>query len=218
MQTMLDKPSAGRTLVATAVIGLLVFGGAIGVLMTPYTEVLGMDRLGMLTCLQMAATPVRAVEFLSYYSQTELVAISGLLIPGDVTFAWGYGLVFTGLLGLLTLRLTGAWYRAGALLMWAPLLASAFDVLEDLGLYSIVGQAALSMPPELNPTVVFLTTVCAALKYLLLAGVGPVYAVLGSAVAFREQRSAGSVIVYILVILVALSMVQKPLQEIPACF
>ena len=58
-------------------------------------------------------------------------------IQRDVVFAWGYGFLLTGLLGLLTLRLPAAWQRVGKVLMWAPLLASAFDCLEDLALYQL---------------------------------------------------------------------------------
>jgi len=218
MQALLGNQSATKLLLAFVVAGMVIFGTAIGALMSPYTDIIGMDRLGALTCLQMAGTPERALRFLAEYNATELAAVRGLLIPGDVVFAWGYGLVFSGLLGLLTLRLDGAWRKAGAILMWAPLLASVFDVFEDLGLYNLVSHAIDTTPAELSPTVTLVTTINASIKYFLLAVVGPVYGLLGTFQAVRTHRSAGSWAVYISVVVVAASMAQKPLSEIPACF
>jgi len=218
MRTLLDHPKAGLIFTVAAVAGLLVFGFAIGVLMTPYTEVIGMERLGELTCLQMAGTSERAVQVLTAFNAEELGALRGLLIPGDVTFAWGYGLVFSGLLGLLTLRLKGNWRSIGGWLMWAPLAASVFDVLEDLGLHSIVSQMAAGITYEINPAIPAATMFFAATKYLLLAVIGPLYGIAGSVTAFGDDRRLRSVVLYLLVVLTALSMVQKPAMEIPACF
>jgi hypothetical protein len=139
-----------------------------------------------------------------------------LLIPGDVIFAWGYGLVFAGVLGLLTTRMQGKWLTFGSLLMWAPLCASLFDVFEDLGLHSTV-SAVVSGDQQLSAFVVLLTTICASIKYLLLAGVAPVYGLAGVVKAATTDRRLRSIGLYVFVVLVALSMVQKPLAEIPAC-
>jgi hypothetical protein len=198
-------------------VGLAVFGFAIGVLMTPPTEIVGMDRLSELTCLQMAATPERALTVLNAFDANQQQALQQLLIPGDVIFAWGYGLVFAGVLGLLTTRMTGRWLAAGSVLMWAPLCASLFDVFEDLGLHSMVTNVVAG-DGQLSSLVVLFTTVFASVKYLLLAGVGPIYGFAGVAKAATTDRRLRSIGLYCLVLLVALSMVQKPIAEIPACF
>lgn len=206
-----------RLCVVAIFVGLAVFGFAIGVLMTPPTEIVGMDRLGELTCLQMAGTPERALVVLSAFDADQYRALQQLLIPGDVIFAWGYGLVFAGVLGLLTTRMTGRWLTIGSVVMWAPLCASLFDVLEDIGLHSTV-TAMLTSDVQLSSTIVLFTTVSASIKYLLLAGIGPVYGFAGVAKAATTDRRLRSIGLYLLVILVALSMAQKPLAEIPACF
>jgi len=206
-----------RFCVAAIFIGLAVFGFAIGVLMTPPTEIVGMDRLSELTCLQMAGTPERALTVLNAFDSNQQRALQQLLVPGDMIFAWGYGLVFAGVLGLLTTRLTGRWLAAGSLLMWAPLCASLFDVFEDIGLYSTV-TTMVSGDGQLSSSVVLFTTVFASVKYLLLAGVGPVYGLAGVTKAAASDRRLRSIGLYLLVVLVAFSMVQKPISEIPACF
>lgn len=200
-----------------SVLGFCIFGLATGVLMSEPMAVIGMDRLGELTCLQMAGSSERAAAILSAFNAAELLALQQLLIPGDMVFAWGYGFLFSGLLGLLTLRLSGAWFAAGKYLMWAPLLASVFDVLEDIGLHELVATFA-TQPAELSSAVAAFTTASASVKYILLAIIGPAYGVSGSIKAIAADRRPGSIGLYILVVLLAASMVQKPLLEIPACF
>jgi len=215
---MLKRLYTNRALVVMTVIGLAIFVFAIAVLMTPYTNVVGMDQLGALTCLQMAGTPERAVAAIQVYDEKQLEAIKGLLIPGDVTFAWGYGFLYAGLLGLLSLRLNGGWQKAGRIIMCAPLIASLFDVFEDLGLYSVVGQVLAGLSLEINPATTAITFAFASLKYFLLAVVAPVFAFAGTVQAIKTDRRWTSIIVYVLVVIWSVSMVQKPLAEIPACF
>ena len=201
---------------AMAVLGFCVFGVATGVLMSAPIEVIGMDRLGELTCLQMAGNSDRAIVVLDQFGSDELIALKQLLIPGDVVFAWGYGFLFSGLLGLLTIRLSGRWVSVGRVLMWAPLLASVFDVLEDIGLYQLIAAYVIEVASVSNATAL-LTTISASIKYLLLALIGPAYGISASIKSFASDRHWRSLCLYVLVILLAVSMVQKPLQEIPNC-
>jgi len=200
-----------------SILGFGIFGLATGVLMSEPMAVIGMDRLPELTCLQMAGTTDRAITILSAFNKTELLALQDLLIPGDMVFAWGYGFLFTGLLGLLTLRLSGTWLSVGRYLMWAPLLASVFDVLEDIGLNEMVAMFAAE-PIEFYSTVALLTTFFASVKYILLAIVGPMYGISACVKSIASDRRLPSIGLYILLVLLSFSMIQKPLLEIPACF
>ncbi len=196
-----------------AVIGAVVFAYATGVLMGPFAPLLG-DRLPELTCLQIAFSAERAADVLGAFSPEQHVAIAGLLGPGDMVFAWGYGLLLTGLLGLLTLRLPAGWQPIGRVLMWTPLLASVLDCIEDLFLYQIV----VGFPggePGLAP---LLAGIAATLKYLNLSVLAPGYGVAGSIRGLGHDRRFGALLIYALVLVNALAFVAKPLQQIPPCF
>lgn len=136
------------------------------------------------------------------------------MFPGDVVFAWGYGFLLTGLLGLLTLRLPSRWQSLGKVLMWTPLLASAFDCLEDLALYRLalapVGSD-LGFVPLLGGT-------AATLKYLNLSVIAPAYGIAGSSKGLTHDRGPGALVIYALVVVNAVAFVAKPLTEIAACF
>jgi hypothetical protein len=181
--------------------------------MGPWAPVLG-DRLEELTCLQLAFTPARAAAVLASFSTEQREAIGHLLVPGDLVFAFGYGFLLTGLLGLLTLRLPATWQRAGSLMMWAPLAASVLDCAEDWFLYQVNGAAVVT-DTGLAP---LLGGVAASLKYLLLSGVTPAFGLAGSVRSFATDRRPGALVLYALVILTGLSMVARPLQQVPNCF
>ncbi len=200
------------TFTALALAGMAVFGYATGVLMAPGAAVLG-DRLPELTCLQVAFTGERVATVLAAFSPEERAAIASLLKPGDMVFAWGYGLLLTGLLGLLTIRLPDGWQRVGRWLMWAPLGASALDCLEDLCLHALVTAPAGS-PPGLLPLA---AGIAATTKYLLLSGIAPAYGIAGTVQGIRTDRRAGSWVVYVLVVLHAIAFAARPLQQIPPC-
>ena len=117
----------------------------------------------------------------------------------------------------MTTRLSGRWQRAGAVIMWAPLLASLFDVFEDIGLHSMVTTVAGGDTAVL-PAVAMLTTISASLKYLFLAVVAPAYGIAGAVKALKTDHRLRSIGLYVFVVLVAYSMMQKPFSEIPACF
>jgi len=196
-----------------ALLGVVIFGYATGVLMGPYVPVIG-ERLPELTCLQLAFTGARAAEVLGSFSPEQRTAIAGLLIPGDVVFAWGYGFLLTGLLGLLTLRLPATWQRPGKVLMWTPLLASTFDCLEDLALYQLAVAPAGS---DLG-LVPLLAGIAATLKYLNLSLLAPAYGIAGSIRGLAHDRRVGALLIYVLVVVNALAFFAKPATEIPACF
>jgi hypothetical protein len=203
----------GTTFGVLAALGFVLFGLATGVLMAPWAPLLG-DRLGELTCLQVAFTPARAAAVLAAITPSEREAFRNLLAPGDLALALGYGLLLTGLLGLVVRRLPAGWQPLGSLLMWAPLAAAACDWVEDAFLYQL---AALPAVPETS-LLPLAAGIAATVKYLLLSVVTPVFALVGSSKAAGVDRGAGSVALYVLVVLLSLSMLFRPLQQLPACF
>jgi len=198
---------------AMTLAGVGIFGYATGVLMGPFAPVLG-DRLPELTCLQVAFTGARFAAVFGSFTPEQQAAIAQLLIPGDVVFAWGYGFLLTGLLGLLTLRLPAAWQPAGRVLTWTPLLASALDCLEDLCLHALV-TAPAGADPGLLP---LLAGIAATLKYLNLSVLAPAYGIAGSIKGLAHDRRIGALVIYLLVVVNALAFVARPLQQVPACF
>lgn len=217
MTGWLQAPGGGRWFAGMAVIGMLVFGFATGVLMGPHAPALG-DRMAELTCLQLAFTPPRAAGVVLSFEPAAQAAIARLLVPGDVTFAWGYGLLFAGLIGLLTRRLDGAWFRAGVIVVWMPLAAALFDCIEDLFLFSIVNQLIAAPEAGVSPLLPALAGFFAVIKYLALSVVSPAFSLAGSVRVLRSDRAVGAWVTCVLVSLLALSMVIRPLQQIPACF
>lgn len=196
-----------------AAFGAALFGVATGVLMAPWAPVLG-DRVADLTCLQLAFTAARADAVLGTFGPAEREAIARLLVPGDLVFAFGYGFLLSGLLGLLVLRLPAAWQRPGSVLMWAPLAAAILDCIEDGFLYQVnaaAGAAETGAAPLLAGT-------AAVLKYLCLSGVTPAFAVAGSAKGLAVDRRPGALVVYALAVLLGLAMLARPLRQVPACF
>lgn len=196
-----------------ALAGVAIFGYATGVLMGPFAPVLG-DRLPELTCLQVAFTGERFTSVFGSFTPEQQSAIARLLIPGDVVFAWGYGFLLSGLLGLLTLRLPASWQPAGRVLTWTPLLASALDGLEDLCLHALA-VAPAGADPGLLP---LLAGIAATLKYLNLSVLAPAYGIAGSIKGLGHDRRIGALVIYLLVVVNALAFVARPLQQIPACF
>ena len=217
MTGWLHSPGGGRWFTGMALLGMLVFGLATGVLMAPHAPALG-DRMAELTCLQLAFSPARAAAVVLSFEPAAQAAIARLLVPGDVTFAWGYGLLFAGLIGLLTRRLEGAWLRAGALVVWMPPAAALFDCIEDLFLFSIVNQLIAAPEVAVAPLLPALAGIFAVLKYIALSVISPAFSLAGSVQVLRSDRSAGAWVTCVLVSLLALSMVMRPLQQIPDCF
>ena len=198
---------------AMTLLGVALFGYATGVLMGPGAQVLG-ARLEETTCLQVAFTAERFAAVLGSFSPEQINAIANLLRPGDMVFAWGYGFLLTGLLGLLTLRLPANWQRVGRVLMWAPLVASLFDCSEDYFLYQLV-TAPAGADPGLAPLFAGLS---ATVKYLLLSGVAPAWGIAGSIKGMTVDRRIGALVIYALVVVNAVAFFAKPMQQVPACF
>jgi hypothetical protein len=208
-----DGPRTRWLFAGLALFGLALFVLATGVLMAPYAPRLG-DRLGELTCLQLAFTGERAAAVLGSFDPGQRAAIARLLAPGDLVFAFGYGCLLAGLLNLLVLRLPDAWRGAGAWLAWAPLAASVFDCFEDAFMYAMT----VSPDPAHTGLAPLLGGVSATLKYVLLSGVTPAFGIAGSVAAARIDRRPGSLLLYALVVLFTASMLAKPLQDVPPCF
>jgi len=217
MKSLLDSPRGAWWLSAIALSGIAVFAYAIGALMLPPSELLG-DRRTELVCLQLAFTSVRATSLLMTFTLEQQVAIANLLVPGDMVFAWFYGLLLAGLVGLLVRRLDGSWRRVGVFMMWLPLAASLLDVIEDAFLYSIVAQLIENPSIIVMGELPLIAGIAATLKYLVIAVVVPIFSVAGIAQGLRTDRSIGALVVYALLLIVCVSMVMPPLQQIPTCF
>ena len=207
------RPTVTWLYIGMTLLGMALFGYATGVLMAADAAIIG-PRLPELTCLQLAFTPERAATVLGVFNEVERAAIGRLLIPGDLVFAFGYGFLLTGLLGLLTLRLPADWQRYGRVLMWTPLVASVLDCIEDAFLYQIV-VAPAGAEPALAP---LLAGIAAVLKYLNLSVLAPAYGIAGSLRGLGFDRRPAALLVYLLVVVNAAAFVARPLQQIPPCF
>jgi hypothetical protein len=99
-----------------------------------------------------------------------------------------------------------------------PLLATVLDCIENAFLYAIV--TGLVATPDVLPAA-FLTVsagVISSLKWIALCIVTPAFGFAGIAKGLTVDRSWPALIIYLLLFIVLLSMVLKPIQDIPACF
>lgn len=217
MQKLLDMARPARVFAAASVAGVAVFAFSIGRLMLPHSAPLG-ERLAEMTCLQLAFTSQRATELVLSFPPEARVAMSKLLIPGDITFAWSYGLILFGLVGLLALRLQGDWRRVGVYAMWFPLAASLLDSIEDLLLFGIVSSLIDDPATGVSAIAPLAASTAATIKYVFLCVLTPIYAVGGVIQGLRTDRSIGAFVVYGLLMYAIVSIVIRPLQQVPACF
>lgn len=218
MQRLLRAPRAALLMSLVALSGVLIFGLAVGVLMQPAVQIVGMERTAELVCLQLAFTPERAAGVVLGFPEAARAGIAQLLVPGDLALAWGYGLLLTGLMALLAIRLPQPWLSVGAIAMWMPLLATLLDCIENAFLYTIV--TGLVAAPDVLPAA-FLTVaagVISSLKWIALCIVTPAFGFAGIAKGLTVDRSWSALIIYLLLFVVLLSMVLKPIQDIPVCF
>lgn len=216
MEALMRRPFAPRLFGAMALAGMLIFGFAIGVLMGPPSQVVG-DRLAELTCLQIAFTPSRFSDVFLGFTPDMQQAVVQLLVPGDIVFAWGYGFLLAGLTGLLAIRLPGQWQRWGALVMWAPLLASTFDCIEDVFLYGMATRLVADPTAELVALLPLLAGIAATIKYVALVVVTPAYGLAGIGKGLSVDRSVGALLLYAFLGLNLVQMILRPLQQIPPC-
>ena len=218
MQTLMRLPRASALFTTMAVLGVLTFGLAVGVLMQPAVQLVGMERTGELVCLQLSFTPERAAEIVLSFPENARAGIAQLLVPGDLALAWGYGLLLAGLTGLVAIRLSGAWFAFGAIAIWFPLLASTLDCIENAFLYAIVVPLAADPAALPAPMLPLAAGIVASLKWIALCILTPAYGFAAIAQGLRVDRSWQALLVYVLLFVVLLSMVLKPIQDIPACF
>ena len=218
MQRLLKSRRATLIFSLLAVTGVVVFGLAVGVLMQPAVQIVGMERTAELVCLQLAFTPERAASVVLGFPEAARIAIAQLLVPGDLALAWGYGLLLAGLTGLLALRLPGGWRRAGAIALWIPLLASTLDCIENAFLHAIV-MGLVNAPDTLPASALtLLAGGVSSLKWIALCVATPAYGFAGIFKGLGTDRSWSALLVYALLFVVLFAMVMKPLQDIPACF
>jgi len=218
MQALLRTPRAPLTFSLMAVFGVIVFGLAVGVLMQPAVQIVGMERTSELVCLQLAFTPERAAEVVLAFPVEARMGIAQLLVPGDLALAWGYGFLLAGLMGLLAMRLTGAWFRVGAVAMWIPLLASTFDCIENAFLYAIVVPLAENPDAVIAAVLPLMAGIVSTIKWVALCGLTPAFGFAGIAKGMTIDRSGTALLIYALLFVTLFSMVMKPIQDIPACF
>ena len=216
MQALLNLSRATWFFAVAFLAGLGIGGFAIGLLMLPHSAPLG-ERMGEMTCLQLAFTSERATNLILSFPGEARAAMLKLLVPGDLTFAWSYGLILFGLVGLLVLRLKGVWYRIGVFAIWFPLVASMLDSIEDLFLFKIVSAVIDDPGIQLPGILPLAASTAATLKYIFLCLLTPIFAVGGVIQGLRFDRSIGAFIIYVLLIYAVGSIVLRPLQQIPAC-
>jgi len=217
MINLMRVPNAPLIFSGVALLGLGIFILAVGVLMGPPAGVVG-ERTSELVCLQLAFSPDRASEILLSFPPDGRVAIGQLLIPGDFALAWGYGLVLFGLTALLAMRLPGKWMRAGAIVMWVPLLASLLDCIENVFLYATVQQIVSNPEASVAAIIPAMAGLASVTKWIALSVVTPAYGVAGIIKGITTDRRVTSWIVYLLLGQVLISMLIKPIQDIPPCF
>ncbi len=217
MERLLRFPQGSWIFSAMALSGVCLFAFAVGVLMLPHSVALG-DRMDEMTCLQLAFTAERASGIVLSFGPEARAAMAVLLVPGDVTFAWSYGFLLAGLVGLLTRRLDGVWFRAGAIAVWIPLAASALDCVEDVFLFTIVMRLIAAPDVVLSPILPALAGVASVFKYVALCVLTPIFAIAGTVRALGTDRSIGALVLYAILLLTVVNMVMRPAQQIPACF
>ena len=132
--------------------------------------------------------------------------------------AWGYGFLLAGLTGLLAMRLPGKWFRIGAIIMWAPLLASTLDCIEDIFLRTAIMRIVADPAAEIPLLVPLLASVAATIKYLCISVVVPGYCFAGVVKGFSFDRKFSAIALYAIVVIVMISFVMQPAQQIPPCF
>jgi len=217
VKRLIDMPRGGWLLSFTSLSGLGIFVFAIVVLMGPYADAIG-DRRNELMCLQVAFTPERSAAVVHSFDLEAQRAIAALLVPGDVVFAFFYGLLLAGLVGLLARRLDGIWRQVGSIAMWFPLAASGFDVIEDLFLQAIVLQLINAPDVTVSPVLTAIAGLAATTKYFALCVLTPVYSIGGIVRGIRTDRSISAWIVYALLLLVVVNICIPAFQQLPKCF
>jgi hypothetical protein len=201
-----------------AATGLCLFIFAIAVLMQPASSVVSQERTAELICLQLAFVPERAAAVLLNFSVEERKAITQLLVPGDIGLTWGMGLTLAGLISLLAMRLPGNWLRVGAFIMWAPFVSATFDSIEDIFLFTIVSQFVVDAAAAINPTLTFLASTAATIKFIALIVVTPAFGIAGIVKGLSVDRSISALIVYLLLAFAIISIAPSSYQGIAACF
>lgn len=217
MQSLLDRPRPALFFAALAVTGMAIGAFAIGVLMLPHAGPLG-DRQGEMTCLQVAFTSERATAIVGSFEPAAQSAMAKLLVPGDMVFAWSYGLTLAGLLGLVVLRLDGRWRRWGAVALWFPIAASVFDDIEDVFLLQTV-QSVINNPDVLmSPLLPALAGTAAVLKYTALCVLTPAFSVAAVVRGLQVDRRITALLVYVLLLMMVASLFVRLAPQLPLCF
>ena len=217
MQDLLRLPRAPWLFGLMTVGGVGLFVLAVAVVMAAPAALIG-ERPASMTCLQIAFTPARITDIILAFPADIRVPIADMLVPGDMVLAFGYGFLLTGLTGLLAMRLPGSWFRIGAIIMWAPLLAATLDCVEDIFLRTAIMQLVQDPAAEIPLLVPLLAGVAATVKYLCISVVTPMYCFAGVVKGLQVDRGILALLLYALTVIVMISFVLQPMQQIPPCF
>ncbi|GAB4317413.1 MAG: hypothetical protein Kow0069_20160 [Promethearchaeota archaeon] len=108
----------------------------------------------------------------------------------DFAYMPAYGFTGFGLVVLVTRRLSGGWRRAGLRLALLPLVAAAFDVVENVNLLVMLGSVGAAGVSSVNPVNAALASACATIKFAaLLAAIGFFAAALAKLAASRKSST-----------------------------
>lgn len=109
--------------------------------------------------LEFAGTAARLSEMVAVWGQAGVDAAQQSLYL-DFAFIPCYVLAFSGLTLLVTRSASGAWQRAGLVVVWFPVVAGVLDVTENVSLLMSLPSGSGALP---------VAAVCAGVKFLLLA-------------------------------------------------
>ncbi len=151
---LLERPK-GTVLTAITMAAIAFSAGVYAILgfynnlLTPFTII----------DLEFAATAARLSEMVAAWGQAGIDAARQSLYL-DFAFIPCYVLAFSGLALLVTRGATGAWQRAGLVVIWLPIVAGVLDVTENVSLLMSLPSGSAALP---------IAAVCAGVKFLLLA-------------------------------------------------
>jgi hypothetical protein len=205
MQKILSAKWSGKVLLASMIVGLVLFIWSLVFMMIPAQKVL-LTKTYNLVCLQLAFTPQRAGIILTDWGPEGIRDAKALHLPGDFIFPVGYMLLFVGFLGLLIRRQSGIWFKLGCVVLWFPVVAMLCDYAENiilLQMLQLVEQKSLAAIPLWMP-------VFASIKYLLLSVLISIYglaAVISAMIAGRINRGWRDISFYLMVGVILLTNV-----------
>jgi hypothetical protein len=211
--------AAPRRLYLMVFAGLLLFALSLSTLMLPYSRIIEENDGKDLTCLHVPFTRARAAAIIDSYNADARAAARALHLPGDMLFPLGYALLYSGLLGLIARRQEGWWRRAGKVAIFFPVAAMVLDWTENFFILRMLAVAGAEGSAAIPAWMPLFGGIAGALKYLLLAGLTPLYglgAIVHSLVTRRPALTAGLALTYLVAALLLLfNLVQVVTGVVP---